>query len=75
VRAIFRFVAIGQEHNDHDEMAAYRKTKIHPREDAAYVAGVIDGEVTIALSRKHPATHVQAMVPEGGQTPGTDSFP
>lgn len=34
-------------------MASYRKVKILSREDAAYIAGLIDGEGTLSLSRRH----------------------
>jgi hypothetical protein len=43
-------------------MAAYRKVRKLSREDAAYIAGLIDGEGTIALSRKHRGEHRQLMV-------------
>src|SRR4030067_2963648 len=34
-------------------MAAYRKTSKLSREDAAYIAGLIDGEGTLSLTRRH----------------------
>ena len=43
-------------------MAKYRKVKKLTPEEAAYLAGLIDGEGTIALTRKHRGEHRQLMV-------------
>lgn len=43
-------------------MATYRKVKKLSREEAAYIAGLIDGEGTISLTRKHRGEHRQLMV-------------
>jgi hypothetical protein len=43
-------------------MATYRKTKKLSQEDAAYVAGVIDGEGSISLSRKHRGENRQLVI-------------
>lgn len=43
-------------------MATSRKTKILSREDAACIAGVIDGEGTISLSRKHRGENRQPVI-------------
>jgi len=43
-------------------MANYRKVKKLSREEAAYIAGIIDGEGTISLTRKHRGEHRQLMV-------------
>ncbi len=43
-------------------MANYRKVKELSREEAAYIAGIIDGEGTISLTRKHRGEHRQLMV-------------
>jgi len=42
-------------------MANYRKVKKLSREEAAYIAGIIDGEGTISLTRKHRGEHRQLM--------------
>jgi intein/homing endonuclease len=44
------------------EMAKYRKVRKLSPEQAAYLAGLIDGEGTIALTRKHRGEHRQLMV-------------
>lgn len=43
-------------------MATYRKVKKLSREDAAYIAGVIDGEGTISLSRRHRGEYRQLVI-------------
>jgi hypothetical protein len=43
-------------------MAKYRKVRKLTPEEAAYIAGLIDGEGTISLSRKHRGEHRQLMV-------------
>jgi hypothetical protein len=43
-------------------MAKYRKVRKLRPEEAAYLAGVIDGEGTISLTRKHRGEHRQLMV-------------
>lgn len=43
-------------------MAIYRKVKKLSPEEAAYIAGLIDGEGTISLTRKHRGEHRQLMV-------------
>ena len=43
-------------------MAAYRKTKKLSGEDAAYIAGLIDGEGTISLTRRHRGENRQLVV-------------
>lgn len=43
-------------------MANYRKVKILSREDAAYIAGVIDGEGTLSLSRRHRNENRQFVI-------------
>lgn len=43
-------------------MANYRKVKKLSREVAAYIAGLIDGEGTISLTRKHRGEHRQLTV-------------
>ncbi|MBI3778998.1 MAG: LAGLIDADG family homing endonuclease [Gammaproteobacteria bacterium] len=43
-------------------MAIYKKVKQLSPEEAAYIAGLIDGEGTIALTRKHRGEHRQLMV-------------
>jgi O-phosphoseryl-tRNA(Cys) synthetase len=43
-------------------MAKYKKVKKLTPEEAAYLAGVIDGEGTISLTRKHRGEHRQLMV-------------
>ena len=43
-------------------MAKYRTVKILSPEEAAYIAGLIDGEGTISLTRKHRGEHRQLMV-------------
>lgn len=43
-------------------MTKYRKVKKLSPEEAAYLAGLIDGEGTIALTRKHRGEHRQLMV-------------
>jgi len=40
----------------------YKKTRTLSREDAAYIAGLIDGEGTIALSRKHRQDNRQLAI-------------
>jgi len=47
-------------------MAKYRKVKKLSPEEAAYLAGLIDGEGTIALTRKHRGKHRQLMVSISG---------
>lgn len=44
------------------DMAKYRKVRKLTPEQAAYLAGLIDGEGTIALTRKHRGEHRQLMV-------------
>lgn len=43
-------------------MATYRKVRMLGREEAAYIAGLIDGEGTISLSRKHANDNRQLVV-------------
>src|SRR3989344_9559047 len=43
-------------------MAKYKKVRRLSLEEAAYIAGLIDGEGTIALTRKHRGEHRQLMV-------------
>ena len=43
-------------------MATCRKVKKLSREDAAYIAGVIDGEGSILLSRKHRGENRQFVI-------------
>lgn len=43
-------------------MATYRKVKKLSREEAAYIAGIIDDEGTISLTRKHRGEHRQLTV-------------
>lgn len=43
-------------------MAKYKKVRKLTPEEAAYLAGLIDGEGTIALARKHRGEHRQLMV-------------
>ncbi len=43
-------------------MASYRKVRKLSRAEAAYIAGLIDGEGTISLTRKHRGEHRQLMV-------------
>ncbi|MEX2165315.1 MAG: LAGLIDADG family homing endonuclease [Sulfuricaulis sp.] len=43
-------------------MAIYKKVKKLSPEEAAYIAGLIDGEGTIALTRKHRGEYRQLMV-------------
>lgn len=43
-------------------MAKYRKVRKLSPEEAAYLAGLIDGEGTIALTRKHRGEYRQLMV-------------
>ena len=43
-------------------MASYRQTRILSKEEAAYIAGVIDGEGTISLSRRHRNDNRQLVV-------------
>lgn len=43
-------------------MAIYRKVKILSREDAAYIAGLIDGEGTLSLSRRHRNENRQFVI-------------
>jgi|SRR3972149_1752337 len=43
-------------------MAIYKQAKILIPEDAAYIAGLIDGEGTISLSRKHRFDNRQLVV-------------
>lgn len=43
-------------------MATYRKVKKLSREEAAYIAGLIDGEGTISLTRKYRGEHRQLAV-------------
>ena len=43
-------------------MAKYRKVKKLSPEEAAYIAGLIDGEGTISLTRKHRGENRQLMV-------------
>ncbi|MCR4300218.1 MAG: LAGLIDADG family homing endonuclease [Sulfuricaulis sp.] len=43
-------------------MANDRKVKKLSPEEAAYIAGIIDGEGTISLTRKHRGEHRQLMV-------------
>ncbi|MCC6545330.1 MAG: LAGLIDADG family homing endonuclease [Nitrospirae bacterium] len=43
-------------------MAIYRQTNKITSEEAAYIAGLIDGEGTISLSRKHRADNRQLVV-------------
>lgn len=40
----------------------YKKVRALSPEDAAYIAGLIDGEGTISLTRKHRAEHRQLML-------------
>lgn len=43
-------------------MATYRKVKILSREDAAYIAGLIDGEGTLSLSHRHRNENRQFVI-------------
>ena len=43
-------------------MAVYRKAKNLSREDAAYIAGLIDGEGTLSLSRRHRGENRQFVI-------------
>jgi hypothetical protein len=43
-------------------MAGYRKAKNLSREDAAYIAGLIDGEGTLSLSRRHRGENRQFVI-------------
>lgn len=43
-------------------MATYRRTRQLSREDAAYIAGLIDGEGTISLTRRHRGENRQLVV-------------
>lgn len=43
-------------------MASYRRTRVLSREEAAYLAGVLDGEGTIALSRRHRSDNRQLVL-------------
>lgn len=43
-------------------MTRYRRSRALSREDAAYIAGLVDGEGTIALSRKHRHENRQVVV-------------
>ncbi|MFL6646640.1 MAG: LAGLIDADG family homing endonuclease [Sulfurifustaceae bacterium] len=43
-------------------MAAYRQTRTLTPQDAAYIAGIIDGEGTISLSRRHRNDNRQLVV-------------
>lgn len=43
-------------------MASYRKVKTLLREDAAYIAGLIDGEGTLSLSRRHRNENRQFVI-------------
>jgi hypothetical protein len=43
-------------------MASYRKVRNLSREDAAYIAGLIDGEGTLSLSRRHRGENRQFVI-------------
>ena len=43
-------------------MATYRKTQVLSNIDAAYIAGLIDGEGTITLGRKHRRDNRQLVI-------------
>lgn len=43
-------------------MATYKKVNISSLEEAAYIAGLIDGEGTVTLSRKHRNENRQLVV-------------
>jgi len=43
-------------------MTKYRKVRKLTSEEAAYLAGLIDGEGTVSLTRKHRGEHRQLMV-------------
>lgn len=43
-------------------MPIYRQVRALAREEAAYIAGVIDGEGTISLSRRHRADNRQLVI-------------
>lgn len=43
-------------------MAAYRETHRLTPEDAAYIAGILDGEGTISLSRRHRTDNRQLVI-------------
>lgn len=43
-------------------MAGYKKTKKLPPEVAAYIAGLIDGEGTVTLSRRHANENRQLVI-------------
>jgi len=45
-----------------DLMAAYRRVRSLTPEEAAYIAGVIDGEGTISLSRRHVTDNRQLVI-------------
>lgn len=43
-------------------MATYRQTRTLSKEEAAYLAGVVDGEGTISLSRRHRNDNRQLVI-------------
>jgi len=43
-------------------MASYKQTKKLAQTDAAYIAGIIDGEGTLSLSRKHKSDNRQLVI-------------
>lgn len=43
-------------------MASYRKAKTLSREDAAYIAGLVDGEGTLSLSHRHRNENRQFVI-------------
>ena len=43
-------------------MSSYRQVSSLSPTDAAYVAGIIDGEATITLSRKHAGESRQLVI-------------
>lgn len=43
-------------------MPTYRQTRVLTKEEAAYIAGVIDGEGTISLSRRHRSDNRQLVI-------------
>ena len=43
-------------------MASYKQTQKLAQTDAAYIAGIIDGEGTLSLSRKHKSDNRQLVI-------------
>ena len=55
-------------------MANYRKTNLLSKTDAAYIAGLIDGEGTIGLVRKHRNDHRQLGISISSTEPALLEF-